>query len=207
MATQILRGRILVCAKKIRSINLIGGKCKKCGETDIHKLCFHHVDDSTKEIEFNRAKYRRWSVLEAEINKCELLCHNCHIEHHNINDSNDMRFKNNKKIFLTYKGLSCQECGYNKCNSSLHFHHLSDKKFTLANVSVNCKTINNVSQSIIDELDKCVVLCANCHHKKHTDIEFYKTYENQIAIKSNTMSEKQPKIDRELIIKLYTQDI
>lgn len=198
--------RILSCAKKIKSINFLGNKCNKCGENDIHKLCFHHIDSNTKEIEINRAKYRRWSVIEKELSKCILLCHNCHMEHHFSTDSTDMRFKINKKIFLEYKGMSCHECGYDKCNESLHFHHLVDKKFTLAKVSIHLKTIGDLNKHILDELDKCIVLCANCHYKLHTDINFYESYKSEILSKIDNMKECQSKIDRELIHKLYTQD-
>lgn len=204
MRIETFRLRILAYAKKIRSINLLGGKCNRCGEDNIHKLCFHHINSDEKEIEINRAKYHKWSALEEEVKKCELLCHNCHIEHHFGVDSNDLRFKNNKKLFLEYKGISsCQRCGYNKCNESLHFHHKIDKLFTLAKVSVNHRSLSDVGVDIISELDKCDVLCANCHYMSHIDVNFYDVNKNKIESKILNMRENTPKIDRESVYDMY----
>jgi len=198
------RLKILSSAKKIKSINYLGGVCERCGENNIHKLCFHHIDGKTKEFEVNRGKYMRWSKLESELNKCELLCHNCHLCHHFSFDSIDKRSKNNKKIFLEHIGYSyCMGCGYDKCNSSLHFHHESDKKFNLAKVGVNYKNIDDVCELVIEELDKCVVLCANCHYEKHTDIDFYNDNMEYILNKVDNMRENSPKIDRDLVYKMY----
>ena len=41
---------ILRISKKIKSINLLGGKCKKCDENNIFKLCFHHKNENDKKI-------------------------------------------------------------------------------------------------------------------------------------------------------------
>lgn len=68
---------------KLKAINLLGGKCNRCGY-NVHPaaLEFHHKDSSEKE--FNIARYcnKKWEVVEAEVLKCELICSNCHrIEH------------------------------------------------------------------------------------------------------------------------------
>jgi len=196
--------KILYYAKKIKSIHLLGSKCKMCGEEDIFKLCFHHKSD--KEIEMNRFKYQSWSKIENEIKKCELLCHNCHNEHHFGNESIDNRFKVNKNLFLEYKDkFSCSICDYNKCQSSLHFHHKSDKIFTLAKVSVAYKNIFEIHDSVLKELDKCTVVCANCHHKIHTHVDFYYDNEDKILFKINNMRENTPKINRDLVINMYNE--
>ena len=205
MRVETIRHKILSYAKKIKSINLIGGECKNCGDKDIHKLCFHHRDKELKDIEINRAKYSRWSTLKEEVLKCDLLCHNCHLEHHFSLDSIDMSFKKNKSIFLEYIGVdSCQECGYNKCNAALHFHHNNnDKKFTISSVSFNYKSIDEVSDNILKEIDKCDVLCANCHYKKHIDVNFYEKYKNEIFNKVDNLRTCVPKIDRKLVHEMY----
>lgn len=67
-----------------RAIELMGGRCRRCGYGDYScALDFHHIDPATKDISF--ATWRTWSwkrVLE-ELPKCILLCKNCHaIVHH-----------------------------------------------------------------------------------------------------------------------------
>jgi transposase len=57
-------------------------------------------------------------------------------------------------------GGSCVVCGYDRHPSALHFHHLDpgSKSFLLSR--------NGVTRSFaeaVEEADKCVLLCANCH--------------------------------------------
>ena len=63
---------------------------------------------------------------------------------------------------IEYKGGRCQLCGYNKCNAALEFHHLNkgEKSFGLSR-----KGITRSWESIRRELDKCVLICANCHRE------------------------------------------
>ena len=67
-----------------------------------------------------------------------------------------------RKFIRDYKlSNGCAICGYNKCASALEFHHKGDKKF-LVNVS-SSKSIKNIKK----EMEKCMVLCANCHRELH----------------------------------------
>lgn len=55
-------------------------KCICCGNTDKRVLDFHHIDPSTKKFTIASrrvAGYAQKNILE-EINKCEVLCANCH---------------------------------------------------------------------------------------------------------------------------------
>lgn len=69
-----------------------------------------------------------------------------------------------KESCVEYKGGKCEDCGYNKCIGALEFHHLDDdsKEF-----NISSKRNNGISDSIIKELDKCALLCANCHRERH----------------------------------------
>ena len=69
---------ILRWAKKIRAINLLGGKCDCCGKDDILILTFHHENPEKKDKDISSILYYRWGIIEKEINKCRLLCRNCH---------------------------------------------------------------------------------------------------------------------------------
>ena len=63
---------------------MLGGKCSKCGYNKCNAaLEFHHVDESNKEFEVAGARYG-WKRMKPEIEKCILLCANCHREHHNM---------------------------------------------------------------------------------------------------------------------------
>ena len=72
-----------------------------------------------------------------------------------------------KSKCVEYKGGKCICCGYNKCNSALEFHHLDEKEkdFNISDLKTSVFTT-----IISDELDKCVLVCANCHREIHSKI-------------------------------------
>lgn len=79
--------------------------------------------------------------------------------------------KRTKIKSIQYKGGSCVVCGYSKSIRALHFHHLdsSKKDFTISGKSLSWDKIKN-------ELDKCILVCANCHAEIHDGLlEFTNT--------------------------------
>lgn len=73
------------------------------------------------------------------------------------------RTKNRKKsardLKLSYGG-KCFICGYDKCFTSLHFHH-KDRSTKLESVSF---LLHKKGKKIaFDEAKKCVLVCGNCH--------------------------------------------
>ena len=75
-----------------------------------------------------------------------------------------VRQRNLKKQMIEYKGGKCERCGYNKYYGALEFHHIdpSKKDFSLSHLKRY-----KFDQIIIDELDKCMLLCSNCHREIH----------------------------------------
>lgn len=63
---------------------------------------------------------------------------------------------------IEYKGGKCQICGYNRSEAALDFHHLDplEKDFSISSRMSSWKAIQ-------PELDKCVLVCANCHREIH----------------------------------------
>lgn len=62
-----------------------GLSCQQCGEADPACLDFHHRDPAEKEVELGRiVKVKGWSKarIMAEIEKCDVLCANCHRKLH-----------------------------------------------------------------------------------------------------------------------------
>jgi hypothetical protein len=56
--------------------------CVVCGETSPCCLDFHHIDPNTKEFEISQNLSIKWDRILAEINKCMVLCSNCHRKFH-----------------------------------------------------------------------------------------------------------------------------
>lgn len=73
------------------------------------------------------------------------------------------RQQNLKQEAVNYKGGKCQHCGYDKYIGALDFHHTnpSEKDFSFSSYK------NYILESIKKELDKCVLLCSNCHREEH----------------------------------------
>jgi len=63
-------------------------KCKFCGEKRSLALDFHHTDPSNKKAKVSTLVKDSYSIktIQAEIDKCEIICANCHrVLHYNIN--------------------------------------------------------------------------------------------------------------------------
>jgi len=75
------------------------------------------------------------------------------------------RRKKIRQMAVEYKGGACEKCGYNRCIEALEFHHnnSSDKDF-----SISEKGYTRSWAKVEEELDKCMILCANCHRETHT---------------------------------------
>lgn len=68
-----------------------------------------------------------------------------------------------KEKAVEYKGGKCSICGYNRCLRSMEFHHLDPTKKDFA-ISKS-KSAN--FDMIKSELDKCILVCSNCHGEIH----------------------------------------
>jgi hypothetical protein len=67
-------------SNKWKSLQYKGGKCQTCAEDRPAALCFHHRDPSKKELKLDGRSFanRKWKTIKEEVDKCDLLCHNCH---------------------------------------------------------------------------------------------------------------------------------
>lgn len=72
--------------RKVQLVNISGGKCKICGyNKNYASLCFHHRDPKQKlfRLDARHVASKNWNIILEELDKCDLLCHNCHLELHN----------------------------------------------------------------------------------------------------------------------------
>lgn len=64
------------------------------------------------------------------------------------------------------KGGKCELYGYKKCKQALEFHHLeNDKDF-----GISSKGYTRSWKKVKKEINKCVLVCANCHREIHAGL-------------------------------------
>jgi len=69
-------------AKRQLLLDARAGGCIKCGEMDASCLDFHHRDPAEKEGHIGEFRKFGMKRLLAEIEKCDVLCANCHRKFH-----------------------------------------------------------------------------------------------------------------------------
>lgn len=139
----------------------LGGKCSACGENNFDVLDIHHLLDK---------KYGAWQMScqkreerERELSKCILLCANCHFEEHiPRNKPAHGSFMRTKLSLVNKNGNACLDCGLVADFRLYVFHHIdpSSKSFSLSRERASL-------ENTYKEAEKCVMLCRNCHRKRH----------------------------------------
>lgn len=79
-------------------------------------------------------------------------------------DYSHKRIRANKRAAVVYMGEKCIDCGISDSNRPeiYDFHHLNPK-IKEFNISKTSKSLNKIKK----ELDKCILLCSNCHRTRH----------------------------------------
>lgn len=75
-----------------------------------------------------------------------------------------IRRKKVKVKAVEYKGGKCERCGYSKYVGALEFHHRDPTKKDYG-IAENGHTKSWARTK--EELDKCIMLCSNCHKEVH----------------------------------------
>lgn len=81
MKRAVAKRRLMI---KQRAVEYKGGKCCICGYSRyIGALDFHHIDPKAKKFNLGLdGLTRSWDRTKSEIDKCVLVCSNCHREIH-----------------------------------------------------------------------------------------------------------------------------
>lgn len=72
-----------------------------------------------------------------------------------------------KQKAIEYKGGRCARCGYDRCAGAMVFHHMDP---TQKDFAIGSKGHTRAWEKVKIELDKCELLCANCHAEEHEKI-------------------------------------
>ena len=164
--------------KRHALITALGHGCEDCGYTKcFDALEFHHLDPKLKEFTLgSRGFIKSAAMVLEEANKCKLLCCNCHRAAHFLEDSKTQKYsssnvkavttwrRNLKLKAIAYKGGKCEGCKKVHEPHAFDFHHVDPnaKEFSIGGDG-STRSWERVKQ----ELDKCLLLCANCHREEH----------------------------------------
>lgn len=165
--------KLLGCSKATISYhcqrNNLGDDFKRLTESEISEMNLFYKSNSTDETakHFNVSKS---TVIRYVDNK-----------HIKLTDE-ELKIKNYKHVkthrqkvkerAVEYKGGKCEKCEYNKCVRALEFHHIdpTEKDFTIGYYKILSW------EKIKKELDKCILVCSNCHREIHDEIDNRNVY-------------------------------
>lgn len=143
--------------------NFVSKQRAKLTEIEIEELNNFYKDHTIEEcmVKFNLGKS---TIIKHTENKHVKLSDE-ELKIRNYQKVKTFRQKLKEKA-IEYKGGCCEKCGYDRCNSALEFHHLdpNEKDFGIGSYSVLSW------EKIKPELDKCVMVCANCHREIHEEL-------------------------------------
>jgi hypothetical protein len=145
---------------KQKSVDYKGGKCSLCGyDKNISALQFHHKDPEKKDFSISKVKSSSWKFIKPELDKCILLCSNCHSEIHAKERDDKMLLDKLliKELSLKIKEeRECTECGkYFKVKPNATSNECN---VCLGKISANItrsrikKNVLNISKKLLEEL-------------------------------------------------------
>ena len=99
-------------------------------------------------------------------NFCSIKCKVKSTNHkHQVYTAQQARGLERKKQLIEIAGGECCDCGYKKNISALEFHHVNpqEKSFGIDLRKCSCAKWDR----LVEEVKKCVLICANCHRERH----------------------------------------
>lgn len=145
-----------------RAMASLLGKSQTCVKYWLkkHGLCTKYIGES-KDIckhcgETDKEKF----VNKGSGRKSRSCCKSCHSKY-TID-----RFRKYRIQAIEYKGGKCIRCDYDKCVWSLDFHHRDPEEKDLKWRHMRTWKFDNIKS----ELDKCDLVCANCHREIHYEL-------------------------------------
>lgn len=97
------------------------------------------------------------------------------------------KFQAQRKNDIVYTmGEECKICGYNKCNAALELHHIdpNEKEFSFSD------NVNLAWEKVKQELQKCILVCANCHREIHQGLIEQQLQSSYIQERADEISQR-----------------
>lgn len=145
--------------KSLRQISKITGKSLTSirywvEKYELEKINSKHCEVCQIPLVGNQAKFCSVKCKQKTIN----------FKHQNYT-AQQARGLERKKQLIEIAGGECCDCGYKRNISALEFHHLNpdEKSFGIDLRKCSCAKWDR----LVEEVRKCVLICANCHRERH----------------------------------------
>ena len=168
-------------ARKQTFVEHAGGCCQRCGyDTNLSALNFHHLDpdEKTQSFSMTRLRYKLDDAFFEEIENCELLCSNCHMEEHYphlaLTELQKQEWSD-ASLKIRVKHEHCIQCGdeltgrqrqfcSKTCTDQYRWLHRNEKKQPVDRYTqcVICETPLKGNQRKF-----CSEKCKNIHHQAY----------------------------------------
>ena len=149
--------------------------CAECGAADPVVLEFDHVGRKRADVATLVRRGVRLSVLAAEIDRCEVVCANCHRRRtarrsgwrRLTGDLSDVAWRssrherNVRHVVAVLAASRCADCG-ERDPCVLDFDHVGPKTSTIMRLARNEASLARLEA----EIARCVVRCASCHRRR-----------------------------------------
>jgi hypothetical protein len=113
------------------------------------KICIECLEDKPLTSFFSNGYYKGRKKYKPRCGRCEIAIKSTRLR---------------TIIDKFYGKMECTLCGYSKCTSALECHHRKD-----TGKIMEVSKMGSFSESkIVAELEKCDLVCANCHVEIHT---------------------------------------
>ena len=166
-------------------------------------------------LKTNKNKYNRKDKNKIDESITHKICNKCGMEksitdfyfrkNRNTYQNSCKKCHNNKKSykkdFINYKGISCEICGIKSDISAIYdFHHKdpTEKEFQITKYK-NTK----LNDKIKYEIDKCHLLCSNCHREVHGGLHPDYLIKKEVELIDYTTKYKENELKKCHICKLH----
>lgn len=155
-----------ICGCRLHNKMMVNGtlkyanKRKTCPDCSLNKKKPKRCHDCNELLTVENSYSKTTGCLQSKCKKCNYV-------------DRVQRLRDFKKRCVEYKGGKCIRCGYSEYVGALEFHHRDPKQKDF-NIGNNRTAF---TEYIKNELDKCDLLCANCHRTVH--------YEQRIELEMN----------------------
>lgn len=161
--------KCLKCSKPFKWKQFINGKARNLSNRRFCLECSPFGQHNTKQLHIPQKPNNKPSFIKIAVCICEICdkqyiyskCRGNSLQKCTACKTKIARIRRKLKMIL-YKGGKCIKCNYDKCITALEFHHRdpTNKLFDIADSAYNRNW-----ERVKNEIDKCDLLCSNCHRE------------------------------------------